>query len=99
MVIEIVDIEIDPAQASTFEAAVEEAQNQFRNASGCHGMALYRVVEDAALYRLHVLWDSVEDHMVTFRNSPAFAEWRRLAGPFFVRPPNVVHLDDGKRFF
>lgn len=93
MITEIANITIDPARAEAFEAAVAEAAPYFRSAEGCHAMRLERVVEDPALYRLVVSWASVEAHMVTFRNSPGFARWRELAGPFFVAPPHVEHWD------
>jgi quinol monooxygenase YgiN len=38
-----------------------------------------------------VKWRSVEDHMVTFRQSESFQAWRALAGPFFASPPKVTH--------
>lgn len=99
MITEIANITIDPAQAAAFEAAVSKAAPHFRAAEGCHAMRLERVVEDPAQYRLVVSWDSVEAHMVTFRNSPGFAHWRELAGPFFVSPPHVEHWQDAGSHF
>lgn len=93
MVTEIAYITIDPARAAAFETAVAEAAASFRADSGCRSMRLERVVEDPAQYRLVVGWDSVEAHMVTFRNSPNFTRWRELAGPFFVEPPRVEHWE------
>jgi len=91
MITEIADITIDPARAAAFEAAVARASPYLRSAEGCHGMALTRMIEDPSRYRLLVQWDSVEHHMVTFRHSPGFREWRALAGPFFVGTPVVEH--------
>ena len=91
MVTEIAQITIDPSQAAGFEAAVAQAAPLFRAARGCHGMALERTVEDPARYRLVVRWETREDHTVAFRGSPAFLEWRALAGPFFKAPPVVEH--------
>lgn len=99
MITEIARITIDPARAAEFEAAVAAAAPHFRSAEGCHGMRLERVVEDPAQYRLAVDWDSVEAHMVTFRESPGFARWRELAGPFFVAPPQVEHWEQAGRHF
>ena len=36
-------------------------------------------------------WDTLEDHTVGFRESPAFAEWRSHIGPFFDGQPEVDH--------
>ncbi len=93
MITEIAHITIDPARAGEFEAAVAAAAPHFRSAEGCHGMRLERVIEDPSQYRLCVDWESVEHHMVTFRESDGFQQWRALAGPFFVTPPRVEHWD------
>lgn len=92
MIYEIARIEIDPARAAAFEDAVASCAPLFRSAKGCRSMALHRVIEDPAHYRLVVGWDSVDDHMITFRNSAAFQTWRDTAGPFFVRRPTVEHV-------
>lgn len=91
MITEIATLTIDPARAGDFEAAVAAAATHFRTAEGCHGMALERVIEDPSRYHLVVQWDSVEHHMVKFRESEGFRGWRALAGPFFTSPPIVVH--------
>lgn len=99
MVTEIAYITIDPAKAADFEAAVKEAAQHFKAAKGCHGMRLERVEEDASLYRLSVDWESVDHHMVSFRESDGFQQWRVLAGPFFVEPPKVEHWSRVGDFF
>jgi hypothetical protein len=38
-----------------------------------------------------VEWDSLDAHVVGFRESDAFSAWRALIGPFFASPPEVVH--------
>ena len=89
MFLEIAEIAVsDPA---AFEAAVARAKPLFLAAEGCHGLSLHRVVETPDLYRLVVKWRAVEDHMVTFRGSDAFQEWRSLASPYFANPPKVTH--------
>ena len=42
-------------------------------------------------YLLLVEWETLEDHMVGFRGSEAFVEWRSLIGPYFESPPVVDH--------
>lgn len=92
MVTEIAYIEIDPAQADAFEAAVATCVPLFLAARGCRSVALAHVVEDPARYRLLVEWDTVDDHMVHFRQSAAFQTWRETAGRFFAHSPTVEHL-------
>jgi quinol monooxygenase YgiN len=99
MITEIAHITIDPANAPAFEAAVAKAAAAFKGAAGCLGVALERVIEDPAEYHLRVTWESVDHHMVTFRNSPAFQIWRGLVGPYFAAPPRVEHSAEVGRYF
>ena len=99
MITEIATLRIDPARATEFEAAVASAAPAFQSAEGCHGMALERVIETPGVYNLRVLWETVNHHMVTFRESDNFQKWRAAAGPFFVEPPKVVHADAESRYF
>ena len=99
MITEIALLTIDPVKAADFEAAVAKAAPLFRDARGCHGMALERVIEHTGQYRLVVQWESVEAHMHDFRQSPAFGEWRALAGPFFIGTANVTHSERVAAYF
>lgn len=94
MFIEIAQIEIDPSRATEFEAAVASAEPHFHAAKGFKSFALMRSVERAERYRLMIGWETVDNHMVDFRNSDGFTAWRSLAGPFFISPPEVEHVYD-----
>ena len=71
--------------------SLAQAEPLFRRAKGCGGMALQRSVEHPTRYRLFVRWETVENHMVDFRESPDFAEWRKLVAHCFAAPPAVEH--------
>jgi heme-degrading monooxygenase HmoA len=92
MIYEVAEIEIKPGAEADFEAAVTQAAPHFKSAKGCRSLALQRGVEQPSIYRLIVGWDTVEDHMVTFRESDGFQAWRTLASPHFAAPPKVVHM-------
>jgi heme-degrading monooxygenase HmoA len=91
MVMEIAQLEVKAGAEAAFEAGVAEAVPLFRRAKGCLGMGLQRSVEHPTRYRLFVQWETLENHMVDFRNSDDFQEWRRLVGPHFAQPPAVEH--------
>ncbi|MBC2667607.1 putative quinol monooxygenase [Novosphingobium piscinae] len=93
MIHEIAALTIDPAQAGAFEAAVAAARPHFEGDPGCLSFRLERVIEHPGEYRLVVGWTSVAAHMEDFRQSPAFQQWRALAGPFFTAPPSVIHVE------
>jgi len=99
MITEIAHISILPEKAPQFVAAVSQAAPLFRAADGCHGMRLEEVIETPGQFRLCVDWESVDHHMVTFRQSEAFEQWRALAGPFFLEPPKVEHWNNCGSFF
>lgn len=99
MIMEIATLKIDPLRAADFEEAVAEAVPYFKATPGCHGMALERLIEEPETYILRVLWETLEHHTVGFRSSDNFQKWRGLAGPFFVEPPHVVHIETKAKYF
>ena len=93
MIIEIVDIRITPNQAAAFEAAIARALNTVvSRAQGFKGAKLNAGIESPERYLLQIVWDTLEDHTVGFRQGPLFAEWRAIVGPFFAAPPLVEHF-------
>ena len=92
MIHEIAEIEVKASQDAAFEAAVVEAAPYFKAARGCRSFELNRSIENPQRYRLVVGWDTVEDHMLHFRESEGFQSWRSLVGPHFASPPQVEHV-------
>lgn len=94
MILEHADIRIDPSQASAFEEAILRGVNSvIAHAKGFKGFKVNRSMESPGRYLLMIYWDTLEDHTVGFRGSPAFAQWRAIVGPFFAQPPVVEHLE------
>jgi len=93
MIREIATITIDPSHAAEFEAAVAKARPHFEAANGFVSFTLDKSIENAGRYLLFVGWESVEAHMVDFRESTGFQAWRDLVAHFFVTPPAVEHVE------
>ena len=91
MVHEIAVIEVKSGMESAFEEGVTKAVPLFRRAKGCRSMELRRSVEHPTRYHLVVGWETVEDHMVGFRQSADFQAWRDLVSHCFARPPEMEH--------
>jgi quercetin dioxygenase-like cupin family protein/heme-degrading monooxygenase HmoA len=89
---EVAVIRVKAGTGAAFEQAVATAAPLFQAAHGARTLTLQRSEEDPLEYRLVVGWNSVADHMQGFRDSAAFAEWRRLIGDFTDGPPQVSHL-------
>ncbi len=94
MILELADIRIQPGQNAAFEEAIERGlQTVIAHAKGFQGFKVNKGIENPERYVLQIFWDTLEDHTVGFRESPAFAQWRALVGPFFAAPPVVEHFD------
>jgi heme-degrading monooxygenase HmoA len=94
MILELADIRIAPGQNAAFEEAIQRGLiTVIRNAKGFQGFKVNRGIESKERYILQILWDTLDDHNVGFRQSPAFAEWRAIVGPFFAGPPTVEHFE------
>jgi len=92
MIKELAEIDIRPGLETAFEEAAAVARDLFLGSKGCIAFRLHRSMEQPSRYRLFVEWETIEDHMIEFRNSAAFLEWRKLCGPYFLCPPRVEHL-------
>lgn len=91
MILEVALIEVTPGKEGDFEKAFVEAGPLFQRAKGCLSMEIQRSIEFPSRYRLVVGWETVEDHMVGFRESDDFQAWRALVGPYFAQAPQVEH--------
>jgi heme-degrading monooxygenase HmoA len=93
MILELVDIRIHPGQGAAFDEAIARGVNDvISKAKGFRGFKVNKGIESPERYLLQIFWDTVEDHMVGFRESPAFAQWRAIVGPFFASPPAMEHF-------
>jgi heme-degrading monooxygenase HmoA len=92
MIREIGFVEVLAGREAEFEAAVKVAASTVLTRShGFQGFQLDRGIERPSVYTFTLLWDTLEDHTIGFRESSLFAEWRAIIGPFFVNPPTVEH--------
>ncbi|HEY1726223.1 MAG TPA: antibiotic biosynthesis monooxygenase [Steroidobacteraceae bacterium] len=93
MILEVAIISIDPQHKPQFEAAFKQARELICSMPGFVSHQLHRCIETDGRYLLLVQWLSVEHHMVGFRQSPQFQQWRALLGPYFASAPVVEHYD------
>jgi heme-degrading monooxygenase HmoA len=93
MVLEIADITIVDGKNAEFDLAITRGVTEVvARASGFLGFKIQKGIESPNRYLLMIEWSSLDDHMVGFRNSPAFQEWRAIVGPFFAGPPKMEHF-------
>ncbi len=94
MILELVDIRIQTGKQEEFDAAITRGLQQvISKARGYKGHQVNKGIETAERYVLMIYWETLENHTVDFRQSPAFQEWRAIVGPYFAVPPTVEHFN------
>ena len=93
MILELADIRIHPGQQEQFDAAIQRGLAEvISQAKGFSGFKVNKGIESPERYVLMIFWETLENHTVDFRESPAFLQWRSIVGPFFAVPPTVEHF-------
>ena len=94
MIVEIADFKVRPEQRAEFIQAMSgAAQSILSKAAGYRSHRILACQESPGRVVLTVEWNTLEDHTVGFRQSPAFPAWRAVIGPYFAEPPHVEHFD------
>ena len=94
MILEIADIRVLPGQQAAFEEALQRALSTVASqAQGMLGWTVTRGVESPERFMLQIVWATLEDHTVGFRQGPLFGPWRAIIGPFFAQAPQVEHFE------
>lgn len=93
MIREMAHITVKPGTQADFEAGVRQALPLFHRARGCKRVELHHIIEQPGQYVLMVYWETLDDHMVHFRQSADFQAWRGLVGGFFEKATEVVHSE------
>jgi heme-degrading monooxygenase HmoA len=93
MILEVADIRIAPGRQAAFEEAAHRGiQTVIARSKGFRGYQVRQSIETPDRYLLLLEWETLEDHTVGFRGSPAHAEWRGIVAEFFAAPPFVEHF-------
>lgn len=91
MILEVAPLHVKAGQESEFEAAFLRAQCIISSVPGFVSHDLQRCIERPGEYLLLVVWQTVEDHEVGFRQSAGYQEWKRLLHHFYDPFPVVSH--------
>jgi heme-degrading monooxygenase HmoA len=93
MILEVADFRIKPGTQAEFEAAIKRGvETVIAKAKGYRDYKVQKGIDSPERYLLMIHWDSLENHTVDFRQSPAFAQWRAFVSPYFAAPPVAEHF-------
>lgn len=88
MILEIAFIEIAKHHQSEFELAARKAVDEIMSlSSGFIDFEMCRGIEEESTYVFTIRWETLEDHIVGFRESELFRKWRAAIGPYFENSP------------
>ena len=93
MVTEIASFQVKPGAGPQFEAAIGQLRDVFARAKGCKGVELLRGIEAPDSYRLLVFWNTRENNVVDFRQSPDYKDVGRAIRDFLAGKPTAEHYE------
>ena len=94
MILEIAEIHIKEGTEADFESAMKESIEKYVSPTeGYIKYELQRGIEEPTRYMLMITWESVDAHMINFRESDVYAKHRDLIGPYFAKPAHVQHFE------
>ena len=94
MILEAAILNVIEGQAADFEAAFKVASPIIASAKGYISHQLQRCIDTPNRYILLVHWETLDDHIIGFRQSEAFQEWKRLLHHFYSPFPTVEHFEN-----
>jgi heme-degrading monooxygenase HmoA len=93
MVIEIALLKAKAGAADRLREGLRDARPVIARAGGYHGSVFLQGVENPESFVLQVEWETVEAHMIGFRQSPLLAEWRSHFYDLLDGAPTVTHYE------
>ena len=93
MILEVAILHVKPESMTQFEEIFPKVEPIFRSVKGYVSHELQRCVETRGRYHFLIRWESIDAHMVNFRQSPKVQEFRSLVGEFFAQPPVAEHFE------
>ena len=91
MILEIATLNVIPGQEDEFLKAFSKAQGIISKMPGYLSHELKRCIENNSQFILLVEWENLTDHLVGFRKSKEYEEWKSLLHHFYDPFPTVEH--------
>ncbi|MFJ7826601.1 antibiotic biosynthesis monooxygenase family protein [Psychrobacillus sp. NPDC096623] len=92
MILEAVMLQVKAGLEENYENAFRQASKIISSMPGYINHELQRCIEAKGKYLLLVSWESLEDHVIGFRESSEYQEWKKLLHPYYDPFPVVEHF-------
>jgi heme-degrading monooxygenase HmoA len=93
MITEAIVLQVKPGLTEAYENNFRKASEIIKRAKGYISHELHKCMEMDNQYLLIIRWETYDNHMVDFRTSADFQEWRALLHEFYASAPNVYHYN------
>ena len=93
MILEVAILDVKPNFEQEFENSFQEAESIIIAMNGYISHQLSRCLERSNRYILLVNWNTLEDHIEGFRESPEYQQWKKLLHHYYEPFPNVEHYE------
>jgi heme-degrading monooxygenase HmoA len=93
MILETAILYIKKGKEKQFEHDFKIAGQYISAIDGYLGHSLRKCVEHENKYLLLVDWEKVEDHVIGFRTSVEYLEWKKLLHDYYDPFPVVEHYE------
>ncbi len=90
-VLEVAILHVVAGKERSFESAFAEAAGIIASMEGYIGHELQRCIEQPNQYVLLVRWRTLDDHIVGFRQSAGYQQWKALLHHYYEPFPTVEH--------
>ena len=93
MILEIADIFIHAGKQEGFEKdLVHGLDNVIAKSKGFVEYQINKGIESPERYTVLIYWEELNNHIIDFRQSSAFLEWRAIISPYLALSPVVEHF-------
>ncbi len=93
MILEVAIMKVKPELIKEFEADFPKAAAISATTPGYISHELQRCIETKGKYFCMIRWESIEAHLVNFRESPRREAFRNIIGKYWAEPNFTEHFE------
>lgn len=94
MILEAAILQVKPDRNDTFVSTFKQASHIISSMKGYIKHELQHCLERENQYILLVWWETLDDHVIGFRQSPQYQEWKQLLHDYYEPFPTVEHYEN-----
>lgn len=91
MILEIATLRIKEGKIEDFQKVLQVAKSVISQSKGFNSIEFQQCIEEPSKFQAFIKWETLEDHTISFRESPLFIEWRAILSPYFSQASFAEH--------